>query len=62
MDDAVVVDVLQSQDSLGKVDGGHLQREGTHVLQQRRHISTLHVLHHHVQMVLRTGGRRDWEE
>ena len=52
MDDAVAVYVLQCQDGLGEVDPGHVQGEGAHVLQQRSHVASLNILHHHIEMVL----------
>lgn len=55
--DAIAVDVLQSQNCLSEVHPGHVQRQGSNILQQRRQVTSLHVFHHHVKMVL--GERRE---
>ncbi len=40
VDDAIVVEILQSQYCLCKVHPGHIHRQGTHVLQKGGAVST----------------------
>ena len=52
VNDAIAVDVLQSQHCLSKVHSGHLEREAAHVLDEGGHITALNVLHYHVEVFL----------
>jgi len=51
MDDAEGVEVLDSKDSLGKIEPCHISREGPHVFQQVCTVSPLHILHHHAKVL-----------
>lgn len=45
--------VLNGEDRLGDVQPSEIDRQSAGVLQQRRAITALHVLHQHAQMVLK---------
>ena len=46
------VQVLDSKNSLSEVEARHVGGEGAHVLEQRRTVAPLHILHHQAQVVL----------
>lgn len=52
VNDSIAVDVLECQHSLCKVVPCHLQRQTADVLEQSGQVSSLNVLHHHVQVFL----------
>lgn len=51
MNDAVVVQVLDCECGLGEIGARDVDGKRTHVLDQRGHVATLDVLHHHAQVL-----------
>lgn len=56
MDDPVGVQVLKGRNQVSKVELGPLVIEGAHLLEQSVEISSLHILHDHVEVLAALEG------